>query len=626
MSDGAPTTCHTQQISSSSYESSLLYRLTANIEESPPSDPYIILSKASEIIQAMICLPANKVLVETQMAPSNRGKSVKTPLPLKNNQKTVILRNLKRIRLGKNPQASARSICLVFNAEHTQAIHTLLADIAKTEHLRLADEVTASVAEVLRNTPPVSPVQTPLELPAEFLPTQTTTSLETSLEQIRTAAGGAQSRVLFNNACDPDRPDAQKTLTAEADEDLTTPHMTVYEEDDPWAVTPQNVLINDRPVEEDDPWAVTPQNASVNDQSTDNLPLAPSENEQPTVVHMENFDLSDTDESYNEYLLHPDSNGEIVDENWDEPEPLAKADSELNERLYPPDNAVTDLSRVLKINELIYRLEPITDEQRLRIAALLGEFSTKRLQSRLPWLRKQDWSGHSLLLFLQFRNFWDSDCDWRWWEYSFWHPGLECWYPTYSRNNLTWDAARELIQQRLRYAPNEVISEEWFEEWRSLALWARGFPSFASFAVLRARFGDAKEWREYIDSSNNHDDRSPARLTHPDFSESAPDFLKRMDNKHPFSKSQDFIVLTPEQKLLLAIVETALEDYRRLEEGATKRNSSSIQRQRRVQEFQEVKNWFFSDDMKNPMSFENICNIFDVDSSFVRKRYGLLHF
>ena len=404
-------------------------------------------------------------------------------------------------------------------------------------------------------------------------------------------------------------PRVPKTLAVEADEDLTDPAIPA--------------------VEEDDPWTSGPQNATANYQPTDGAQTAQSGNDQPEAVHIEDFDnaeISDIDKSYNDYLPPLDLDGGISGDNeiflddidnvdeWDEPEPLAKANSELNERLYPPDNDLTGLSRVLKINELISRIKPITDEQRMRIATLLGEFSINRLQSRLPWLCKQDWSGRSLLLFLQFRNIWDSNCSRRWWEYSFWHPGLECWYPTYSRNNLAWDATYGLIQQRLRCAPDEVINEDWFDEWNSLALWARGFPSFASFAVLRARFGDTEEWREYIDPHNNRNERNPIYPTYSYFSKSILDITEETDLKCLLSKSRDFRIFTPEQKLLLAIVETALVDYRRLKEETTERNRSSTQ-----QRFQEVKNWFLSDDIEKFTSFENICDIFDIDSSFIKK-------
>ena len=270
-------------------------------------------------------------------------------------------------------------------------------------------------------------------------------------------------------------------------------------------------------IEEDDPWVPVLHNADTNARPTDDTPKAQSGNDQPAAIHAADFDdadLSDIDKSYDDYLPPLNLDDDIVDADWDEPEPLAEADSELSERLYPPDNDVTALSRVLKINELLSCIKPITDEQRLRITALLKEYSVRRLRSWLPWLRKKDWSGHSLLLFLQFRNIWDSDCNARWWENSFWHAGLECWYPSYSRNNLNREATYELIQYRLRCVPGEVINEDWFEEWRSFALWARGFPSFASFAVFRAKFSDGEEWREYVDPYNNRNERSSTHLTY----------------------------------------------------------------------------------------------------------------
>lgn len=251
-------------------------------------------------------------------------------------------------------------------------------------------------------------------------------------------------------------------------------------------------------VEEDDPWAVTLPKADSKEYPAAHIPPSTG-NDQPEATRMADFgdaDLSNIDEWCDDCLPPLDLDDEIIAEDWDEPEPLAEADSDLKEPLYSSDNTVTGRSHVFKIDELISRVKPMSETQRQEIDALLKDFSIKRLRRWLPWLRKRDWSGRSLLLFLQFRKVWESER--RYWEYSFWHRGLKCWYPTYHPNNLNRDATYKLIQNRLDCTPEAVINEDWFEEWKYSALWARGFPSFASFAVLRAEFDE--KWRDHVDS------------------------------------------------------------------------------------------------------------------------------
>ncbi len=266
---------------------------------------------------------------------------------------------------------------------------------------------------------------------------------------------------------------------------------------------------SDITLKEDDPWAVTVHPADIKERPAAGTPSAQSGNDQPEALYMadcDDTDLSDIGESCDDYLPPLELDDETSDVGWDEPEPSAEADSDLNEPLYPPDNNVRDLSRDRKIDELIFRVQPINDTQRREIVALLKDFSIERLRSWLSWATQRDWSGHSLLLFLQFRKVWESDCNAHWWESLFWHPGLECWWPTCSRDNLTRDATYKLIQNRLDCTPQEVINEDWFEEWKSSALWTREFLSFVSFAVFRAEFGE--KWREHVVVEEDDDEFS----------------------------------------------------------------------------------------------------------------------
>ena len=63
---------------------------------------------------------------------------------------------------------------------------------------------------------------------------------------------------------------------------------------------------------------------------------------------------------------------------------MVDAASDLSESLYPPDDSITDFSLDLKIGELLLRVEPIDEEQRLDCLELLKEFGLGRLRHILP--------------------------------------------------------------------------------------------------------------------------------------------------------------------------------------------------------------------------------------------------
>ena len=119
----------------------------------------------------------------------------------------------------------------------------------------------------------------------------------------------------------------------------------------------------------------------------------------------------------------------------DEPEPLAEYDSELGLPLYDTDEDITGLSQKIKINEFVASVRPVTKDERQEITGMLEEFSVAKLRSWLPWLHKQDWVGHLLILFLKFRVYWEGNP--HWWESSFWDRRLGCWRPTWSTYNLS---------------------------------------------------------------------------------------------------------------------------------------------------------------------------------------------
>ena len=208
----------------------------------------------------------------------------------------------------------------------------------------------------------------------------------------------------------------------------------------------------------------------------------------------------DDDEGYSNITLDWDEDLEPSEEDepeWDEPEPLTEYDSELRQPLYDIEDD-TAISSELRIDQWVAtKLGNATNNQRGQIAELLGEFDGRRLRRWLPWLDKQEWTAGNLLLFLRFRLVWDLNP--HWWEYSFWDWRSYCWHPTRNRYALSLTDSYDLIHRRLDYSPKEIIDETWLGDWLGLALWKRGFPSFASFAVFRAGFAPSENWQRQLD-------------------------------------------------------------------------------------------------------------------------------
>ena len=189
-------------------------------------------------------------------------------------------------------------------------------------------------------------------------------------------------------------------------------------------------------------------------------------------------------------------NGEPPERYWDEPEPLEEFDGELSELMYALDDDVTSISRKLRIGEFVASINSATDVQRLRIIQLLENFTNTRLRRWLPWLRSKEWTGHSLILLLEFQDIWDRNKEW--WEADYWDERIGSWIPVFNRATLSLDASYELIHQRLNCSPGEVISHNWLEEWNDLGLYMQGFDSFASFALFRAEYNDNGDWRDTL--------------------------------------------------------------------------------------------------------------------------------
>ncbi len=181
-----------------------------------------------------------------------------------------------------------------------------------------------------------------------------------------------------------------------------------------------------------------------------------------------------------------------------EPDPTVDATSDLSEVLYPPDNTVTDISRELKIGELLDRVVPKTESQHIRCYELLNATTVGRLRRLIPWLQSRAWSGAKLQLFPEFRIHWELPRNMRWWETFRWSDIEGTWIPRYTKATLTFDHAIALVERRGQCAPTDVIDRSWFEDWDNCAAWEAGIRSFANFAVFRAEVPNGQDWRELL--------------------------------------------------------------------------------------------------------------------------------
>lgn len=180
------------------------------------------------------------------------------------------------------------------------------------------------------------------------------------------------------------------------------------------------------------------------------------------------------------------------DSEYDEPVPPAEYDDELREPLHVADVVDADFWKRVGIDEFISGVSEVSVEQRTRIVRLLAALGRTHL---LSWLPRYNWTGHSLILFLEFRVIWKANRHWHWWQ-----RGGEWGAAYYNSGNLSRYQMRELILRRLHCSAEEVINKTWYADWKNGEMWRRGFQKFADFALFRADLGEDKDWRTYLPS------------------------------------------------------------------------------------------------------------------------------
>lgn len=297
--------------------------------------------------------------------------------------------------------------------------------------------------------------------------------------------------------------------TAEDFADLSPSDSSV--EDDPWSDPPkdaQRAVINSRPAGCQLP---------VSDaDTTDNVGATAGDDSRQSILMTQAIHVSDMSDDYDESDSVEDdlSSYELEDteleadlefpldgfegdsESLDEPEPFAEYDSELADPLYEPVDEYEINGLELRLDQFMTSVRLSESQQLEEIRSILSNFSSARLSNWLPWLESKEWNSHNLLLFLEFRELWDSNPDW--WERWIWVRRLG---PRTTHTNasvLNRDSTYDLIQHRLKCAPDEIIDLTWFDEWDYYAMWKHGFYSFAAFAMFRAQVKDDEDWKRLV--------------------------------------------------------------------------------------------------------------------------------
>ena len=180
----------------------------------------------------------------------------------------------------------------------------------------------------------------------------------------------------------------------------------------------------------------------------------------------------------------------------DEPEPITEYDSDLADSFFDSNGDIEVKELDLRLDALIADIRPATSDQLAQIRNILSGFNSARLWNWIRWIETKEWTGHTLLLFLEFREFWECNPDW--WERWMWYRKIGPKTAKTDPSVLSRDATYSLLRHRLHCEPEEVIDPAWFDDWDYYSLWKHGFYSFASYAVFRAELSMVEDWRSFV--------------------------------------------------------------------------------------------------------------------------------
>ena len=190
----------------------------------------------------------------------------------------------------------------------------------------------------------------------------------------------------------------------------------------------------------------------------------------------------------------------------DEPDPEEEFAGDLSRELHVPDDGIRNLPQALKLDEFLAYVGEMTDCQRYRIEETLLSFSAQRRANWLRWMQSKEWTGKSLLLFMQFHDLWNNTP--MWWECVYFSASFGVWESHYNSAALTREKCYDLVFLRSDHRLEKIIDAAWLEDWDYLDLSRYGFNSFASFAVFRANVRPGEDWERLVidarDEYRNH--------------------------------------------------------------------------------------------------------------------------
>ena len=181
----------------------------------------------------------------------------------------------------------------------------------------------------------------------------------------------------------------------------------------------------------------------------------------------------------------------------DELDPTAEFDPELSESLYGQVEEINLTDVDIRLDHFLSRFT-LSDEQSFIIRDHLTSFSQARLSNWLPWLNSKDWTPQMLTSFVQFHSHWETMPVW--WE-SWWYRRSYGWrvkLPPMA-NILSRDDAYQIVSRRINCAAQDIVDDDWFDEWNYYSMWRHGFWSFAKFAKFRAALNGGEEWFSLIE-------------------------------------------------------------------------------------------------------------------------------
>ena len=179
----------------------------------------------------------------------------------------------------------------------------------------------------------------------------------------------------------------------------------------------------------------------------------------------------------------------------------ANYEDDLSSPAFVPFEDGAGVYRTLQMDEWLAEIPDLAQEEREEAATWVGGLRPPRFGNWLPWLKDQNWNGRTLLAFLRFQAYWDGN--WELWVVRIPSRNHE-WVERHNRHTMTREMALELAKLRLECSPQDVIEDEWIDEWwykQPHELMDEDIYSLAHYALQMARWGGIEPWPKYPETN-----------------------------------------------------------------------------------------------------------------------------